>query len=67
MSKTAVRSVAVSTCTIVTIIVGYMGFRAHLGTLHEPLSPSNGQFSAREREEAFLACLKMQGDGCYMD
>jgi len=61
----------VGTVTLVAIIVGYLGFRAQPGTLRDSLSPSNGQFTsqftAREREEALLTCLKMQGDGCYMD
>jgi hypothetical protein len=67
MNKTAVRSVAIGTVTIVTIIVGYLGFRAQLDTPHESLRPTNGQFTAREREEALLVCLKMQADGCYTE
>jgi hypothetical protein len=67
MNKTAVRSVAIGTVTIVTIIVGYLGSRDQLNTARESLNPSNGQFTAHEREQALLVCLKTQADGCYTE
>jgi hypothetical protein len=67
MNKTAARSVAAVTITLVAIIAGYLGLRTQLGANHEYLSPSSGHFTAREREEAFLTCLKIQADGCYME
>ncbi len=67
MNKTAVGSVAVVAVTIVAIIVGYLGLRAQPGALPQSSSAPSGQFTARERAEALLACVKMQADGCYME
>ena len=67
MIKTAARSVVAVVAVTLAIMLGYLGVRAQLGADHESLSPSSGHFTAREREEAFLSCLKMQADGCYME
>jgi hypothetical protein len=67
MNKTAVRSVALGTLTIVTIIVGYLGFRNQLYTPRGSPSPTGAQSTAREREEALRVCFKLQADGCYTD
>jgi hypothetical protein len=67
MNRAPERSIAVVTITIVAIIAGYLGVRAQLGAGHESLVSSSGQFTTREREEAFLSCLKVQAEGCYME
>jgi hypothetical protein len=67
MNSSAERSVAVAAVTIVAIIVGFLAVRAQAGSAHESVGPSNEHFTAREREEAFLSCLKTQADGCYIE
>jgi hypothetical protein len=67
MSKTDARSVVAVLTITLAIILGCLGVRAQLGADHESSSASSGHFTAREREEAFLSCLKMQADGCYME
>jgi hypothetical protein len=67
MNKTAARSVIAVVAVTLAMILGYLEVRGQLGADHESLSPSSGHITAHEREEAFLNCLKMQADGCYME
>jgi hypothetical protein len=67
MNKIAARSVVAVVTVALAVILGCLGVRAQLGADHTSLSPSSGHFTAREREEAFLSCLKMQADGCFME
>lgn len=61
------RPLAVGTVTLIAILVGYLGVRAQIAATQQPSNSFNGRFSAHEREEAVLSCLKMQADGCYME
>ena len=61
------RSLAVGTITLIAIVVGYLGVRAQFGASQQSSSAFSERFTARERQEAFQSCLKMQADGCYME
>jgi hypothetical protein len=66
-SRLLARSLAVGALTLFAIIVGYLGVRAELATAQEPATPVHARFTDSDREAAFLSCLRMQADGCYME